>query len=197
MAVKAETASPIVYSLCPLPLGKEAQLGFSVWARTAPKAYLSTYPGAAKQIQRDSLCQNIRLTALVDDVLPRSLFGRTPEEQAKITAQYLEVFPRLGFSKVEIVSTFVDEHNPRTYISLAKRVNVSEFMGLLPNSKQSSLEGPTMTEPVEFLWHLYVLQEALRKFNLKGFLGGIRSERFYLAAHKLLPTHNTYFVATN
>ncbi len=171
-------------------------LGFSVWARTAPKDYLASYPEAVKTVATSFGLASIGLIALVDDVLPRILEKRTTEEQREISKQYLAELPKLGFNEVHLVSAFVPEDDMWGYFQFSTRFTGMQFSKLLPESKGTQSE-LYLSEIAGFLWHLYVLDNAIAKFHLTGFLAGIRSEYFYLAARQALETHDVYFLETS
>lgn len=182
-------------SLLRSPALSDQLLGFSVWAKTAPKDYLASYPEAAKAIAKSSSLASVGLIALVDDVLPRIMEKRTSEEQGEISKLYIAHLPKLGFDQVHLVSTFVSEDNPWDYFRFSTRFTGMQFAKLLPESKGMQ-EGLNLSEVVGFLWHLYVLDNAMAKFKLTGFLAGIRSEYFYLAARQVLESHDVYFLQT-
>jgi hypothetical protein len=172
------------------------RFGFSIWARNQPKDYLSVYPKALQEIGSELGSKNVSLCALVDDVLPRITLSRTLNEQKEVSDSFLSKLPSLGFHEVYLVSNFVEESNVVDCLSYASRVTVAEFWKLLPKSKKEIQENVSLSEITSFLWHIYVLDMALKKYQLTGFIAGIRSEYFYLSARKLLPPHDTYFVNT-
>ncbi len=189
----------ITYSIY-RPLGNSCEilrLGFSVWARNPPKDYLSVYPRAAQEVRNEMESDAIFLCALVDDIWPRVMLSRTRQEQQNISDLYTSLLPDLGFHEVHLASGFMEETALGTYLSYATKITVSEFWKLLPQSKKDISNNLTLVEVVGFLWHIYVLENALNKFKLTGLLAGIRSEFFYLTARKLLPPHNVYFVNTS
>jgi hypothetical protein len=188
----------IVYSICESPHTPPnvLRLGFSVWARNHPKGYLSIYPKAAEEARKKAGSENVFLCALVDDVWPMVALSRTPREQQNISDQFIALLPDLGFHEVHLVSDFVKDVALGAYLPNATRVTVSEFWKLLPQSKKNISDNLTLNEILGFLWHIHVLEIALREFRLTGLLAGIRSEFFYLTARKLLPPHDVYFVNT-
>jgi len=188
----------IVYSICESPHTPPnvLRLGFSVWARNHSKGYLSIYPKAAEEARKKAGSENVFLCALVDDVWPMVALSRTPREQQNISDQFIALLPDLGFHEVHLVSDFVKDVALGAYLPNATRVTVSEFWKLLPQSKKNISDNLTLNEILGFLWHIHVLEIALREFRLTGLLAGIRSEFFYLTARKLLPPHDVYFVNT-
>ncbi|MDD3998832.1 MAG: hypothetical protein PHR98_01855 [Candidatus Shapirobacteria bacterium] len=185
----------ICKSLCTPP--DVLRLGFSVWARNSPKDYLSIYPKAAEEVQKKIGAKNVFLCALVDDVWPIIALSRTHIEQQNISNQFITLLPNLGFHEVHLVSDFVRDVTLGTYLPYATRVTISEFWKLLPQSKKNILDNLTLNEILGFLWHIHVLQIALREFKLTGLLVGIRSEFFYLTARKLLSSCDVYFINTS
>lgn len=186
----------IVSSILQSPQVSEQLLGFSVWARNDPKDYLASYPVAAKVIATSHHLKSVGLVALVDDVLPRILEGRTVDQQQEISNLYLAKLPKIGFDQVHLVSAFVPEGHLWGYLRFSTKFTSSQFSKLLPESKRKQGE-LDLFEVAGFLWHLYVLDVALGKFKLTGFLAGIRSEYFYLAARQALKSHSVYFLGTS
>ena len=172
------------------------RIGFSVWARSPPKEYLSAYPNAFQEIRGDSNSAHDALLALVDDIWPRMMLSRTPEEQKNVSDQYAHMLPRMGFTEVHLVSEFSDTTALKQCMYLGEKVTLSEFYKLLPQSKKVDFDRLTMVEILGFLWHVNVVQNAIDKYGLTGIIAGIRSEFFYLTARKLLSPHDLYFVET-
>jgi len=172
------------------------RLGFSVWANSQPKDYLAIYPKSTKEIGKTEKLEDVLLYAFVDDVWPRVVSSRRPESQKQISDLYVAKLKELGFYEIHLVSGFVDEVVLETFLNYANRITLSEFWKLLPQSKKDTLTDLNMTEVIGFLWHVYVLENAISKFELSGLIAGIRSEFFYLTARKLLPPHNLYFIDT-
>lgn len=189
----------IAYSICESPHTPPnvLRLGFSVWARNPPKDYLSIYSKAAEEARKRAGSENVSLYALVDDVWPMVALSRTHREQQNISDRFIALLPNLGFHEVHLVSDFVKDVALGTYLPHAARVTMSEFWKLLPQSKKTILDNLTLNEILGFLWHIHVLEVALGEFRLTGLLVGIKSEFFYLTAHKLLPPHDVYFVNTS
>lgn len=187
----------ITYSICESPPPKVLRLGFSVWARNPPKDYLSTYPKVAEEARKRAGSDNVSLCALVDDVWPMVALSRTHKEQQNISEHFITMLPDLGFHEVHLVSDFVKDVTLGACLQYATRITVSKFWKLLPQSKKTISDNLTLNEILEFLWHIHVLEIALREFQLTGLLVGIRSEFFYLTARKLLPPHDVYFVNTS
>ena len=187
----------ITYSIFGLPPEQNIlRLGFSVWARSKPKDYLSTYPTAIKELENNVYSKNISLYALVDDIWPRIILSRTEKEQKRISNDYKKTLPELGFSNVILASDFMRENVLEECLGHAKKITISEFWKLLPKSKKADLENLFLSEILGFFWHIEVLKVAFEKFKLNGFLAGIRSEFFYLKAQKFFPPHNIYFINT-
>ncbi len=172
------------------------RLGFSVWARNLPKDYLSVYPKAAQEVQKEEKSDGVSLCALVDDIWPRVILSRTHEEQRNISDHYTARLPELGFHEVRFASDFMKETVLGACLTHATRVTISEFWKLLPQNKKNIPDNLTLVEVIGFLWHINVLESALKEFRLTGLLAGIRSEFFYLTARKLLPPHDVYFLNT-
>lgn len=170
------------------------RLGFSVWARNKPKDYLLKYPEAAREIASKAGAGRVLLYALVDDIWPKLSLSRTHEEQREISLCYSAQLPGLGFDEVHLVSSFVEEMSLGGYWHHASKVSVPEFWKVLPQSKRGEADKLDLTEALSFIWHIHVLGAAFREFHLSALLAGIRSEFFYLAARKLLPPHDTYFI---
>lgn len=189
----------IEYSICESPHTPPniLRLGFSVWARNPPKDYLSIYSQAAEEARKRAGSENVSLCALVDDIWPMVTLSRTRKEQQNISDYFIALLPDLGFHEVHLVSDFVKDFVLGSCLLDATRVNVSEFWKLFPQSKKTISDNLTLTEILGFLWHIHVLKIALGEFQLTGLLVGIRSEFFYLTAHKLLPPHDVYFVSTS
>lgn len=189
----------IAYSICESPHTPHnvLRLGFSVWARNPPKDYLSIYPKAAEEVKKRVGSENVSLCALIDDVWPMVTLSRTQREQQEISDQFIALLPDLGFHEVHLVSNFMKDIALGTYLPYATKVTLSEFWKLLPQSKKTISDDLTLKEILGFLWHIYVLEIALKEFRLTGLLVGIRSEFFYLIARKLLPPHDVYFVKTS
>jgi hypothetical protein len=174
----------------------EQRLGFSVWAKNNPKDYLVEYPQAAATLRTSGKFKSVALTAIVDDILPRVILGRSLDEQATISAEYLKLLPNIGFDVVHLVSEFVPENFFWGYLKFAPRFSGSQFMKLLPEGKHLENKS-SFSEVVSFLWHLYVLEAAVDHFALTGFLAGIRSEYFYLAVRQVIPKIDVYFLGTS
>ncbi len=181
--------SPPIYS-------DDLKLGFSVWARSRPKDYLTIYPKIAKEIQNETMSSSFSLCALVDDIWPKTILSRTCGEQQDISSSYITLLPKFGFHEVHLVSEFVKENALEVCLSYATKITISEFWKLLPRSKKEDIENLTLVEMFGFLWHIHVLEIAINKFQITGLLAGIRSEFFYLTARKLLPPHDVYFINT-
>jgi hypothetical protein len=191
----------IAYSICKskpaTPSSKIARLGFSVWAKNSPKDYLSIYPKAAEEVRKTTQADTVCLCALVDDVWPMISLPRERQEQQEISNQFVTLLPNIGFHETYLVSDFIEDISLENCLPHAERTTWAEFWKLLPQSKKNIPENLTFVEVLEFLWQIYILEIALNKFQLTGFLAGIRSEFFYLAARKLLPPHDVHFVNTS
>lgn len=187
----------IVYSIREShPPDNILRLGFSVWARNYAKNYLSLYPKAAKDAQTISKSDNVYLYSLVDDIWPLVSLQRSQNEQEDITKNFLVQLQIFGFDEIHLVSKIVEKTSPGNFLPLASKFTISEFGKILPQSKKVEFEKLNLSEILGFLWHIYVLNIAFKKFQLNGLLVGIRSEFFYLASRKLLPPHDVYFVKT-
>lgn len=177
------------------PVTFQRKLGFSIWAKSEPKDYLVSYPEVARQLSKGDEKNGVELYALVDDVWPALTLSRTPEEQARYSSMYLEKLPELGFDHVYLVSDFACQNTLLEYLKYSNKVNMSQFIKLLPQHKKG--QGDLgLDEVLGFLWHLYVLDLSIQKFDLSGFIAGIRSEYFYLAARQVLPSHDVFFLKT-
>lgn len=174
----------------------DQKLGFSVWARSGPKSYLAEYPKIAKGLVSDGKFKSVKLVAFIDDVLPMITLGRTINEQRGVSKMYLDQMSILGFDSVHLVSDFVSMGQPWEYMKFASAFTSSEFAKLVPKSKGEKSD-LTLSEVVGFLWHLRVMESAMRNFQVTGFLAGIRSQFFYLAARQVLPSHNVYFLGAS
>lgn len=185
----------LTYSIIRSPsFPKILNIGFSVWANKEPKDYLIVYPKATQEIKEITKSDTIVLHAIVDDVWPSIISARSYEEQRYISNLYITKLKEFGFDKVYLVSDFVKDFTLGAYLPYSNGVTVPEFWKLLPKSKKDTQ--PTLAEIIEFVWQVYVLGRAIDDFNLSGLLAGIRSEFFYLSAHKLLPPHDVYFSKT-
>ncbi len=173
----------------------DQRLGFSVWARGSPKSYLSEYPELAKALAVNQKFESLKIVALIDDVLPMITLGRNLIEQEKVSKEYTDKMPTFGFDSVHLVSDFVSHDLLWEYLKFATGFTGTEFMKLLPKSKQEQGE-LGLSEIVSFLWHIHVMEIAIDRFQLTGFLAGIRSQFFYLAARKVLTPHDVYFLGT-
>jgi hypothetical protein len=190
----------IAYNIRESPLDnspKILRLGFSIWAKSLPKNYLSIYPKAAQNIQKETGSDTVLLCALVDDIWPRLILSRTCEEQQNISDCYIALLPTIGFHEVYLASNFMKKNVLEACLSYSTKVTISEFWKLLPQSKKNIPDNLTLVEIIGFLWHINLLGNALEKYQLTGLLAGIRSEFFYLTARKLLPPHDIYFVNTS
>ncbi|MDB5265597.1 MAG: hypothetical protein JWM39_310 [Parcubacteria group bacterium] len=185
----------ITSSIYTVPIVPLQRLGFSVWARGAPKPYLATYPQAAKSLIGENAITEVKVVGLVDDIWPLILYSRTDEEQSQISQEYLTNLPQLQFDEVYLVSTFVDVSEYWEYLQYSLKFSTSQFLKLLPKSK-GTIDDLRSSEIIGFLWHLHVIRVAMEKFGLNGFLAGIRSEYFYLAARQALPPFSVFFLST-
>jgi hypothetical protein len=183
----------IVKSISVPPANVPQRLGFSVWARGAPKQYLSEYGSKLKKAI-SSADGYITTVALVDDVLPRVILNRPMEVQQELNEMYLTQLPLLGFDEVHLVSTFLGPCGLWDILKHGLCCSTSEFQKLLPQSKKGDPNSLTLDELSAFLWHVRVIEVALEIFNLSGFVAGIRSEFFYLTCRRLTKPFSVYFL---
>lgn len=169
------------------------RLGFSVWARGAPKSYLRAYGSEAKEVISGA-DGHVTTIALVDDILPRVTLNRTDAAQQEFSDMYLTQLPALGFDEVHLVSKFLGSCDFWDILKHGLGCSTSEFHKLLPQSKKGDLDGLTLDELSAFLWHVRVVEVALDLFDLTGFVAGIRSEFFYLTCRRLTKPFSIYFL---
>jgi hypothetical protein len=157
------------------------RIGFSIWARTPPKPYLEAYPALAREME------GTELIALVDDILPMLVAGNTTEVQAFLRDAFRRELPAIGFAETHFVSAFLSMEGLWEILRHGQRFNLKEFEKILPKSKKDASHPLSMREILSFLWHLRVMERSVEAFGIDTFIGGMRSEYFYLSVHKALP----------
>lgn len=163
---------------------------FPVWARAEPKDGLAQYPKAIKSLGLHS----VTLIALVDDILPSIIFERNPEEQAKITGSFRKILPSMGFDDVCILSDTGYEPTISEMLSYSQSYTVNEFARVLPERKTLADGDYQLSEVVEFTWQIGVLRFAMESLGCTAFIAGMHTKFFYLAAKKVLPKVDLYFL---
>jgi len=186
----------VVSAIHRTPIFPDQKFGFSVWARGEPKPYLAEYPRVAKTIAGNHGLKSHALLAIVDDVLPAVQLSRSADEQNRMSELYRKQLPELGFDEVCFVSDIVPAASFGDYLKFASGFTSMQFMKLLPETKKAKSE-LKLTEVIGFLWHLRVMEVAIERFSLTGFLAGVRSEFFYLAARQVLQPHDVHFLGEN
>ena len=173
---------------------KKQRIGFSVWAHNSPKTYLAEYKNVKQEISEITNSREVIMVAFVDNILPMIVFDRSQKEQDEISREYLKKLPEFGFNEVYLVSDFVLSDMVWEYLKKGKSFTISKFFKNLPRDKREIKSELSMKEIIEFLWHIYVLENSFTKYNLNGFVCGVRSKKFYLAVREKMISFDLYVV---
>ena len=176
---------------------QRANFGFNTWARKEPGDYLAIYPKLMKDFFKDNPEVKLKMSGIVDDVLPKIVFRRSEYEQSAVNDQFAEKMHGYGFNEVHFVSKSLEKIQIAQLVELLNRFTYSDFDNVLPEVKKVGNPQIPLNELFEFIWQVRVLQLFLDEKDIDGFVTGIRTERFYLAARKVLPDHSLFFAKKN
>jgi hypothetical protein len=144
--------------------------GFNIWTKNKPKSYIDDYAQYALNRQQP-------IEAIVDDVLPAAVFGRTPRETAEMSKLYEDYMRTVGFSEISFVSEMLPEREydlERLY-RMSGKVALSTFLGLLPEYKRLNQEELGLNEIIDPCWQLEVLAAGIAQNGITKYLTGRRS----------------------
>ena len=144
--------------------------GFNIWTKNEPKPYIDNYAIFAKK-------QNIKIEAIVDDLLPAAVFGRSKKENDDMSRLYIEYMHNIGFDKVTLVSELLpdrDKDLERIYRSSGK-IALSTFISLLPETKRLNQSSIELNEIIDPCWQLEVLESGIVICGITKYLTGKRS----------------------
>lgn len=156
-------------------------LGFNIWTKNMPQSYLGLYAKVAQDRQ-------LPLVAVVDDVLPAVLFGRSEVETAEYNEVYSESMISIGFDRVDFVSEILPQRTEdltQLYL-VSKRVSLPTFLALLPERKRDEVVNLKLTEVVDTCWQLSALEAGMSKSGITRYLTGKRSTALFRCAKKII-----------
>lgn len=156
--------------------------GLNVWTKNMPKTYLEDFSEFAHQ-------QDVPIVAVVDDVLPEVVFGRSPEETEAYSSAYFSQLDSLGFDDVVFVSDMFPDRNEdlARIVGMGRRVGLSAFLRLLPETKTTQAEDLTLVEVIDACWQLEVLDNGLSVCGVTSYLTGKRSTALFRMAKDIIP----------
>lgn len=161
---------------------------FLVWARTPCKSDLAKFAMAAKELE-----SNVRTVALVDNILPRALLGRSLQEQRLIDDTYKSTLLALGFEETYLLTDLQYEFSLSDFFGICRKFTQNEFRFVIPSHKIDTTGNYSAVNIVEFAWQVDICRYGLEKLNCDSIIAGMATRHFYYTARKQFPKINIYF----
>jgi len=130
---------------------------FLLWAHTQPKPIYLDFLALSNKLF------NRLPTIIIDDVAPRLVEGRRPEEQEKITRNFKEFFDRQGCSSVVLSEVFDNNE----FEKFTGRIKTQRMIHALPETSLEKLKNGDITaQTMHFKSNMYALLVGLRYGNV-------------------------------
>lgn len=161
---------------------------FPIWARTPCKEGLAKFANTAKELNPD-----IRTVMLIDNILPRVLFNRSPDQQQQVDRTYRDNAPDLGFDEIHFLAELEYQFSLLEFFDMCKKFTQNEFKFVIPSHKTSVDGDYNAVDMAEFVWQLGSCRYGLEKLHCDSIIAGMATRHFYYVARKQFPKINIYF----
>jgi len=130
---------------------------FLLWAHTQPKSIYLDFLALSNKLF------NRLPTIIIDDVAPRLVESRSPEEQEKITRNFKEFFDKQGCSSVVLSEVFDNDE----FEKFTERIKIQRMIHALPKASLEKLKnGDIAAQTMHFKSNMYALLVGLRYGNV-------------------------------